>query len=520
MTHTLVEIAQGRLQGHESSGVVRFLGIPYAGPVSGAGRWRPAPPARAWTGVRDAAAYGPRAIQLVTTARPEIDALHALVAPPAGWRSEQSEDCLNLNVFAPDRAGTKRPVMVWLHGGGYFGESPPIWWSEGGALTAEQDVVVVTVRHRIGLMGHLHLADLSPRADLALSGNVSIDDLITALCWVRANIAAFGGDPGNVTIFGESGGGAKVCILMNTPAAQGLFHRAIVQSGPSLQAATREEATKSALHVLKALGLDAGDVERLIDIPTDKILEVQAALLPIMRSPWETSGKLTGMSPVVDGDFLPHQPFSPAAMGMASAVPLLIGTNKDEARILAARPADAFDMTLERARQIMGRSAGPRLDEAWALYSAQTGGGAPSDVFFAYMSDYMERDRSIVLAERRVRRRAAATFMYFLEFGTDVLGGKLGAPHTLDIPLVFGRADLGIAGTDPDRHAVSAAMRAAWAAFAREGEPAGGVLSPWPAYDEDRRATMVFAAPPRLSQDPAREARLYWRAGQDPSTAC
>ncbi len=512
MPNPHVEIAQGRLRGQAADGVVRWLGIPYAGDVSGQARWRPAPPAPAWSGVRDAAGFGPRAPQLVTSARPEIDALNAAVPPPASWTAVQAEDCLTLNITAPATDGPRRPVMIWLHGGGYFGESPPIWWSEGGVLAAEQGVVVVTVRHRIGLLGHLHLADLSPRGDLALSGNVSLDDLVQALCWVRANIAAFGGDPGNVTIFGESGGGAKVCMLMNAPAALGLFHRAIVQSGPSLQAATREEATASAWHVMQALGLGADEVERLFEVPAEALLKVQAALLPMMRSPWETAGKLTGVSPVADGAFLPAQPFSPELMVLSENVPLLIGTNKDEARILAARPADAFDMTAERARQIIGRSAGPRLDEAWALYAEVTGGGSPTDVFMAYMSDYMERARSIELAQRRVRHGGAATFMYYLSFETDVLGGKLGAPHTLDIPLVFGRTDLALTGSAPERHAVSARMRAAWAGFARTGTPAAEALPAWPAYDEAQRATMVFDATAELAHDPGQATRLYWRS--------
>src|SRR6185437_10144358 len=274
MAEVIVETASGRVRGREERGVSVFKGIPYAAPPLGENRFRPPRKIEPWKGVRDALAYGDQAIQddNVFSLPPDL-----LPIVPLSGVETISEDCLTLNVWTPGTlagtSGTKRPVLFWCHGGAFLVGSGSSPWYDGTNLCRLDDVVVVTFNHRLGALGYLHLADIAP--DFEGAGTAGMRDIVAALEWVRDNIAAFGGDPGNVTIFGESGGGAKVSVLLALPAAKGLFHKAVIQSGPAVQMATREDGTKTALQVLAELGLDEKEVAKLRSMPAEKILAAQ-----------------------------------------------------------------------------------------------------------------------------------------------------------------------------------------------------------------------------------------------------
>ncbi|HEY3653354.1 MAG TPA: carboxylesterase family protein [Steroidobacteraceae bacterium] len=276
----VLEIEPGRIRGAVNQGVANFKGIPYGSGVDGAGRWRRAKPVSSWSGVRDTRAYGPRAIQVehrdIGITSDELEELLLLGEPENDHWKVQSEDCLTLNVWSSSlERNTKHPVMFWCHGGGYYGECPPVWWFDGENLARDGQVVVVTVRHRLGTLGYLHLADLPGAVAYEDSGNIGMLDLVDALRWVRNNIERFGGDPDNVTIFGESGGGGKVSVLMAMPEAKGLFHKAIIQSGPHLRSPSREEATETATALLAELGLSPNDVDKLARISSECLVAAQ-----------------------------------------------------------------------------------------------------------------------------------------------------------------------------------------------------------------------------------------------------
>ena len=514
MADVVVEIDTGVLRGQALAGVAAFKGIPYGSSVGGQRRWRRASPAVAWTGVKDALDYGPRAIQAeshehaVTSA--ELEALMAAGGPSHDrWRA-QSEECLTLSVWTPDAtASRKLPVMVWCHGGKYFGEVPPVWWFDGENLARSGDVVVVTVRHRVGALGFLHLADLPGGSDYADATNLGMLDLVAALQWVKRNIGSFGGDPGNVTIFGESGGGLKVSVLLAMPEAAGLFHKAIVQSGAQLQAFTREEGTETAAALMGELGLATHEVAKLFELSAEQLLDAQRRMAPRLLSPLNRSG-LVGFEPVVDGTVLPAHPFDPAAPWTSADVPVIVGTCATETTFFMSAVPGVFDLSHDRMAEMVRRSAGPNAERILETYRRTRPEATPTDAFFAITSDLLMRRKAIRLAELKIAQARAPVYMYVLDFKTGVHGGKYRTPHILDIPLVFAHPDHPILGSDPARYEVSRQMSGAWAAFAHTGHPATGLLPPWPPYEAAERATMYFDTQPHLELDPQAEERAAW----------
>jgi para-nitrobenzyl esterase len=413
------------------------------------------------------------------------------------------EDCLCLNVWTPAvNDSGKRPVMFWCHGGAFTMGSGSAPFYHGTNLARRGDVVVVTVNHRLGPLGYCYLGDLAGE-DYAESGNVGMLDLVAALEWVRDNSAAFGGDPGNVTIFGESGGGAKVSVLMAMPAAAGLFHRAIVQSGPGLRMMAREKATEHAEKLLKALEVSARDMNRLAALPFEQIIEANARV---------NSNALRGWSPVVDGRVLPQHPFDPVAPAISAQVPLIIGTNKDEATLFLL--ADAELATLDEAglHARVAPLAGEATAALIAAYRYAYPQASPGDLFSSLMSDRMMRMHSITLAERKAAAGAAPVFMYLFTWETPILGGRLKACHALEIPFVFNTLERGgrFTGDSPERFALAEQMSEAWLAFARDGVPRYQGLPTWPAYDAETRATMIFDRTCRVENDPGGELRRAW----------
>ena len=419
-----------------------------------------------------------------------------------------NEDCLFLNVWTPAPDDGKRPVMVWLHGGGYaYGSGAwPIY--DGASLARKGDVVVVTLNHRLNAFGYLHLADVLGDA-YASSGNAGMLDIVLALGWVRDNIARFGGDPGNVTIMGESGGGSKVSHLMAMPAADGLFHKAIVQSGPGLTGVTPEAASRTTSAVLAELGVDAGDkagaARRLLNAPPETIL---AAVQAAQAKAGEGFDGLP-LAPVVDGKVLPRHPFVPEAPSQSADVPLLIGWNKDEMTIFNTT-APWFGTLSEadlqaRVTEVVGGKARPLLD----VYDEMYPDYSPTYVYNAILGDNWAFRGSVTLAEQKAAQAGAPVYMYYLTWETPVGGGVFKSPHTLDIPFMFNNVDKAVAltGDSPGARKLEDQMSSTWIAFARSGDPNNGTVPKWPAYDSERRAAMVFDVEPTVVEDPKGEVR-------------
>jgi len=500
----VVETADGRVSGVDERGVAAFKGIPYAAPPLGERRFRPPQKPEPWTGVRDARSYGNMAIQAPNVFNLPPDLL-AMV--PLYGSEPCDEDCLTLNVWTSGLSGglsgAARPVLLWCHGGGFLTGSGSSAWYDGGNLCRLDDVVVVTFNHRLGALGYLHLEDIAPGFEGG--GAAGMRDIVAVLEWVRTNIAAFGGDPGNVTIFGESGGGAKVSVLMALPSAKGLFHKAIIQSGPALQMANREDGTRNARQFLDALGLDAGSAAQLRKLPPQKLLEAQSAVQAKVSSSAFADRRRYGFNPVIDGTFFPGGPFAPAAPDVSADVPLMIGSNKDEMTLFQGHQPWAVGATFDNLPASMQPYLGDRTSEVIAIYRKAQPKADAAGIGFNIIGDLGVRGLSLTIAERKMAQKAAEVFVYLFAWETPVLGGRLRSCHTLELPFVFDTLEgATLTGDDPARLPLGKTMARAWIAFARDGKPG------WPAYSTTERATMVFDLVSGVENDPYSTERKVW----------
>ncbi|MGH8177745.1 MAG: carboxylesterase/lipase family protein, partial [Steroidobacter sp.] len=466
-----------------------FKGVRYGATTEGR-RFLPPQPANPWSDVADALDYGNQSPQ----SRPTNTSLFRTWAN----RRAASEDLLFLNVWTPAlRDGRKRPVLVWFHGGGFSTGSGSSHAYDGTRLARKGDVVVVTVNHRLNAFGYLYLAGLSSDPALADSGNVGNLDMLLSLQWVRDNIAEFGGDANNVLIFGESGGGAKVSTLMTMPAARGVFHKAVVQSGSMIRAQSPEAATAGAKAFLNVLGLKPEQVNELRAMPMQKIADALNGLAP-------QAG--VNFSPVLDGRSLPRHPFDPDAPDASAHVPLMVGTTKDETTLLiGGRDPSAFNISWEALPQrIAPFSQG--LDQAQLIAKLREllPSATASDLFFTITTARNFRNNAIRQAELKSQQGKAPAFLYQLNWETPVEDGKWKAPHALEIGMVFDNVakSESMSGISAEAQKVADHMSSAWLAFAKTGNPG------WPAYDSTARSTMVFNFDSKVVNDPDRNLRL------------
>ena len=509
MEHVIAETTSGKVRGTTNDGISTFKGIPYAGPTEGARRFLPPTRPEPWTGIRDAFEYGPRAFQDDNAfgMSPDLQKVFAVAEP-----LPMNENCLVLNVWTPGvNDGRKRPVMFWCHGGAFIAGSGSSPWYEGANLARKGDVVVVTINHRLNVFGFLHLDELGGGEAFASSGSTGMLDIVAALEWVRDNIATFGGDPGNVTIFGESGGGAKVSVLMAMPAAHGMFHKAIMQSGPAVQMASREDATATARHVLEELGLKESQLGDLRKLPAEKINQAQSAVTRKASMMSFANRRRLGFNPVVDGKHLPGGPFEPVAPSISANIPLMIGTNKDEMNLffgLAPWVEKLDDAGLkERARAFVG----DRAEKILERYRQARPKDSPGELFLAIATDQAMRMPSLVIADRKAAQNAAPVFTYLFTYETPVLGGRLKSPHALEIPFVFETLHTApFTGKSPTRFPLSDKMSRTWIAFARTGNPNNDAIPNWPAHESEKRPTMIFDEECRVEQDPLGAERRAW----------
>ncbi len=495
-----VPTRSGRLRGRREGGVSTFRGVPYARPPVGPLRWRPPEPHPAWSGVRDAVEFGPAAPQVP-----------GMVTRLVGSEEATAEDCLRLNVWTPATDGARRPVLVWIHGGRFMNGSGSWPVFDGTALARRGDVVVVTINYRLGALGFL--------AHPAIGANVGLLDQLAALAWVRDEIAAFGGDPGNVTVFGESAGAMSIGALFGAPRAHGLFRRAILQSGAANAVSDPDEASRVAETFAKELGAEGVDPDRLRAAPVGDIVAAQEAT--VARLAGEV--RLLAFQPAIDAALLPDFPLETLRRGGGPEASLLIGTNLDEWKLFGltdpkARELDEAGLRRRCDRMLPGRDdrGRPRAERVIEAYRSARHGRAstdPRELWFAIQSDRWFRHPAMELAALHAERRSD-TYAYLFTWASPALEGALGACHALEIPFVFGgvASEVGrrFTGDGPAAVRLSEHVQDAWLAFARGGDPGHAGLPDWPAYAAEGRATMRLGAACELEAAPLEAERALW----------
>jgi para-nitrobenzyl esterase len=502
----VVETAAGKVRGYTRNGIFTFKGIPYAASTGGANRFlTPAKP-KPWTGVRSSLYYGQVCPQ----------------GPRTGWAVDENafmfewddgqpgEDCLRVNVWTPGiNDNRKRPVLFWIHGGGYSaGSGQELKSYDGENLARHGDVVVVSVNHRLNSLGYLNLAEYGPR--WADSANVGMLDLVASLEWVRDNIGNFGGDRNSVTIFGQSGGGGKVGVLMAMPSAKGLFHKAIIESGSSLRQSAPESSAKLAAGVLSELGLSGSQIDRLQELPYEQVV---AAGVTAQRKLVPRGGNIPGSGtgvnwgPTVDGRVLPQHAFDPAAPAISADVPMIIGTVLNEFTTGIGHP-EYESMTLDEARRRVDARYGAKTGRILEAFQKAYPSAKPFDLMSLIFAT-PTRQNAITQAERKAAQKAAPAYLYWFTWQTPVLNGRPRAFHCSELPFVFDNTDrcAAMTGGTQEARELGAKMSESWINFARKGDPNHSGIPKWAAFTTEKVPTMIFDNKCELKIDPAGEAR-------------
>ena len=495
----------GRVAGYVRRGIYTFKGIPYADNTAGPNRFMPPVAPKSWQGVRSARQYGYVAPQ----------------GPRAGWANDeeafmfawddgvQNEDCLRVNVWTPAVGdGKKRPVMVWLHGGGYTaGSGQELRSYDGENLARRGDLVVVSLNHRLTVFGYLDLSKFGDQ--YAASGNVGMLDIVAALQWVRDNIESFGGNPGAVTIFGQSGGGGKVSTLMAMPAAAGLFHRAIVESGSILQGIPQQNAQKATDAIVSELALTAATIGQIQTLPVQQLLAAADKVLR-ERRPKVAGGvpnfrhisALLGFGPVVDGRTLPSHPFDPGAPAISADVPMIIGTTLNE--FVTAINHPEFEAMSEADLETRVRGIhGERAPGVIGAFRRRTPRAKPFDLWSRIAASGV-RGSAIEQAKLKAAQGRAPAYLYWFTWQTPILSGRPRAFHCAEIAFVFDNTDRceTMTGGGAEPRALAGKMCDAWIQFARTGNPNHPHLPRWPAFSAETIPTMIFNTPPRVEMNP------------------
>jgi para-nitrobenzyl esterase len=507
----IASTAGGKIRGQVVDGINVFKGIPYAATTAGANRFRKPQPPKDWSGIRDALTYPAMAPQ---PDRP-IRGLFASWTDP----TTSGEDCLGLNIWTPAlRDGGKRPVMVWFHGGDFSSLSGSRSVFDGTRVSRRGDVVLVTVNHRLNAFGFIYLGQILP--EFADAANVGMLDLVAALTWVRDNIAEFGGDPGNVTIFGQSGGGGKVATMMAMPSGKGLFHRAIIQSGTyarnaHLEAMSPDAATGHAQTLLAAAGLKPAEAPKLLELPMATLIEAIAKA--------GQADKPAVWRPVADGTVLPSGPSWPAAPALSADVPLMVGTTATEMSMLIGTfNPTLFDLDEAGLRKRASAWYAPdKLDEVINAFRAKSPTASPGRLFFDIATATVFRRGAWTHADLKAEQNKAPVYLYEIDWVTPVDGGKWGSPHSMEHPFVFDNVALsesmvGTSRAEPQNMADQ--ISPTWVAFARSGNPNNEAIPHWPAYTVANRTTMVFDAESKAVRDFREDERKLVQSagGKDP----
>jgi para-nitrobenzyl esterase len=513
-----VEVATsyGRLRGARNEGVTTFKGIPYGGRVSGDRRFRRPALLEPWTGVRDALQFGAPAIQ-----------------PPRRNEPAPAEDCLFLNVWTPAADNRKRPVMFYSHGGGFVIGSGASGGQDGSNLARNFDVVVVETNHRLGLLGFLYLDELAG-SDYAGSGNMGTLDITAGLKWVHDNIAEFGGDPDNVMIWGESGGGAKTSCLYAMPEAAPYFNKASIESGPGVRMMTKEAAAETTALLLKELNIAPKDWRKLLDVPAADLLVMQAKLPSVAPFQGKSDGRggmprrAGGFSPVVDGVALPHNPFDPTAPAISRDKPLLVGWNEDEFTFFAWERKDTefAKLTFETLPKRLETQFGEDTPQIIETYRKANPDATAPDIFIAVSSITMMGLGSVDIAEKKTKQGGAPVYLYNFGYksekkipGTDY---AMGTPHAMDISFKFNNEipprdgsapkESFFSGNRPERFVASHHFAELWTTFARTGKPAAKHVPVWPAYNLETRPTMRIDATCEIIDNRFSQELAMWRS--------
>src|SRR5215471_14030588 len=508
----VITTTNGRVQGLINYGIHTFKGIRFGAPPIGPLRWMPPQKPDPWKIILDCSDYGAPAMQIASgiIAAPVSDfgmQMGRVFTTPSELKI-QNEDCLFLNVWTPGTDNKKRPVMVWIHGGGFaFGSGGQTIY-EGEDLAREKDLVVVSMNHRLNLFGYMYLGELMGESYKS-SGSVGMQDLVLMLEWVRDNIAAFGGDPGNVMIMGQSGGGAKVSILLSMPSAKGLFHKASIQSGPGLRVGRKENATRIAKALLDELKIAPGDIKALQAVPAPTLIQAATKVASRMAPPGigPGSGGPGGFAPILDGVAIVRDPFDPDSPEISVDVPILIGSVKDEWTIFTAAEPWFGAMTEGDLDQRL-KPFGPRGQALLAAFRKIHPDYSPTYLFISAISA-PALGNSITLAERKAAQNKAPIYMWYLTWETPVLNGAFKTPHTMEIPFMmysYNRVRAYV-GPGPEPEEMARQFSDAWAAFARTGKPDAPSIPHWPAYDPATRATMIFNLKSHVVNDPNPEVR-------------
>ena len=498
--YCFAETTSGRIYGLVNDGIRQFKGVPYGAPTGGSNRFKPPQKPVPWSGPRECIGYAQVSPQVPTPISHAYGLLLQLdLAAAIGGIGE---DCLHLNIWTPGlRDGAKRAVMVSFHGGGFAIGSGNGAIYDGAQLAKQGDAVVVTVTHRLASLGYLNLVDVGAPEEFAFAGVAGLMDLVAALEWVRDNIAEFSGDPGRVMIFGQSGGGWKTSALLGAPSAKGLFHRAAVQSGSMLRVLTREESARISAAFVGALGLTKDSIADIATLPWQQLVAAQTAI-----------GALA-FGPVLDGIFLPHHPFDPAAPAESAGIPLIVSTTLDDAGLFL----NNFELNENGLKAVLQTRYG---DAGKAMLKLYRGGWSrrgkwheksPFLLQAQIVTDSGFRRFAYSQAERKAVQGGAPVWMYQWDWAPPAYDGRFGALHAIDVPASFGNVREAIVGAGMSAgHRLCDQLSAAWVAFAKTGNPNNTLVPDWPAFEPKSRAVMIFDDPVRIVNDPNREIREFW----------